>query len=271
MRSVYDIREPLDEGQQRLAAFDRLEVDNRDAHSFFRLNYLDRMNRVIALVRRAYPAPAGVKVGDFAAAQGNVGLLLAEAGYKVYSFDINPSFLAYSRMKYERGDIEWLAGNIETVAFPPGSLDVAVAGEIVEHCAYPEDILAKVLGFVKPGGILIVTTPNGSRVLNRLPTFRQVAGKDERKAFVARQFRPAGEDHLFLFRLEELPMIVPPGSEIVEQGYLGGTVLYNAIDQTLFRLLPADLVGRLIRLSAAVPLVNRLTCQNIYAVVRKNE
>ena len=269
MRSVYDIREPLDESQQRLAAFDRLEIDCTDRHSYTRLNYLDRMNTITGIVKRVYPSPAGVRVGDFAAAQGNMGLRLAEDGYQVFSFDINPAYLAYSRMKYERGDIQWLAGNIETLDFPRGSLDVAIAGEIVEHCAYPEDILGKIFNFVKPGGILIITTPNGARILNKLPTFSQVAGKEDRKMFVSRQFRPAGEDHLFLFRLDELHMIVPDNSGTIEQGYLGGTVLYNKINQTLFRLLPPGFVGKVIRLSASVPLVNQNTCHNIYTVIKK--
>jgi 2-polyprenyl-3-methyl-5-hydroxy-6-metoxy-1,4-benzoquinol methylase len=220
LRSVYDIREQPDDSQQRLAAFDRIEIDSRDRHSFTRLNYLDRMNKIIAIVKAAYPTPAGTGVGDFAVARGNMGLRLAEDGYKVFSFDINPSFIAYSKMKYEKGDVTWLAGNIKTLDFPRGSLDVAIASEIVEHCAYSEDILAKILEFVKPGGILIVTTPNGARILNPLPTFGQVAGKDDRKVFVERQFRPAGEDHLFLFKLDELSMIVPDGSEIIEKGYL---------------------------------------------------
>ncbi len=184
-----------------------------------------------------------------------MGLKLAEDGYKVFSFDINPSFLAYSKMKYEKGNIPWLAGNIETLDFPRGSLDVAIAGEIVEHCAYPEDILGKILEFVKPGGILIVTTPNGARILNPLPTFGQVAGKDDASVRFE-TVQAGGEDHLFLFKLDELAMIVPDNSEIIEKGYLGGTVLYNKINQTLFRLLPPGFVGKVIRLSASVPLVN---------------
>lgn len=228
------------------------------------------MNGIIAIVRKAFMSPAEVKIGDFGAAQGNMSLLLAEAGYKVCAFDINPSFIAYSKKKYEKGDIEWLDGNIETLDFPLDSLDVAIAGEIIEHCAYPEDILAKILTFVKPEGILIITTPNGSRILNRLPTFQQVSDKDERKVFVSRQFRPAGEDHLFLFRLEELDMIIPPGAQIIEKGYLGGTILYNEIDQALFRLLPARTVEKLIRFFSLVPFVNRFTYHNIFAVVKKN-
>jgi 2-polyprenyl-3-methyl-5-hydroxy-6-metoxy-1,4-benzoquinol methylase len=271
VRNTYDIREPLDENQKRLAAFDRIEIDCRDRHSFTRLNYLDRMNAISGIVKRAYNAPAGIRIGDFAAAQGNMGLKLAEDGYQVFSFDINPSYIAYSKMKYEKGDITWLAGNIETLDFPRGSLDVAIAGEIVEHCAYPEDILARILEFVKPGGILIVTTPNGARILNPLPTFGEVAGKDDRRVFVSRQFRPAGEDHLFLFKLDELAMIVPDNMEIIQKGYMGGTVLYNKLNQVIFRLLPVRLLERIISLSASIPLVNSRTCHNIYTVLRKKQ
>jgi 2-polyprenyl-3-methyl-5-hydroxy-6-metoxy-1,4-benzoquinol methylase len=148
---------------------------------------------------------------------------------------------------------------------------VAIAGEIVEHCAYPEDILARILEFVKPGGILIVTTPNGARILNPLPTFGEVAGKDDRRVFVSRQFRPAGEDHLFLFKLDELAMIVPDNMEIIQKGYMGGTVLYNKLNQVIFRLLPVRLLERIISLSASIPLVNSRTCHNIYTVLRKKQ
>jgi 2-polyprenyl-3-methyl-5-hydroxy-6-metoxy-1,4-benzoquinol methylase len=110
------------------------------------------MWKVITVIKAFFLETSGVTVGEFGCAQANMSLLLAESGYEVYAIDVNLSFLEYSRLKWEKGDIKWILGNIDNLAIPELSLDVAILGEVVEHCAYPEEIVEKVFGIVRPGG-----------------------------------------------------------------------------------------------------------------------
>jgi 2-polyprenyl-3-methyl-5-hydroxy-6-metoxy-1,4-benzoquinol methylase len=269
VRSSHNLEIPLGTEYASISTWDKVEIDNPDQYHPKRLNYLDRLNKIISVVRQAFPIPNRVNIGDFACAQANVGLILAELGYKVFAFDINLTFLEYSMMKHEEGEIEWVHSSVENVPLLTDALDIAIAGELIEHCAYPEDIVDEIYRCVRPGGLVVLTTPNGARVKNELPTFTELRSRKERAAFEGQQFLPDGKGHLFLFRLEELPLIVSEEAEIVERGYLGGTFLINKYSRLFLCLLPVQLVKQIVRFLAKVPVVNRKTFNNVYVVLRK--
>jgi 2-polyprenyl-3-methyl-5-hydroxy-6-metoxy-1,4-benzoquinol methylase len=270
MKNSHTLEELVSEKYRGIVAFDKLEIDNPDKYAPSRLSYLDRICKVVSVIKVFFPETAGVTIGEFGCAQANMSLLLAECGYSVYAIDVNPTFLKYSKRKWQKGDVKWILGNIDNPILLELSLDVAILGEVVEHCAYPEEIVEKVFRFVRPGGILILTTPNGARIHTQLPTFKQVSSKALRRRFEEKQFGPDGRHHLFLFKLEELYSIIPPNAKIVMSGYLGGTILINRYSETVLRLMPVKIIERSIRLLSAVPLINRKTFNNIFMILIKN-
>ena len=259
----------LENGLKKICAYDTREIDNPDRHHPLRLSYGDRINKVFSLIRGYYPTHTAVRIGDFACAQGNLGLMLAESGYHVVAGDIRLDFLRYSRRKYKYGRIKWVACDLDRPCFKPDSFDIIVLGELIEHCAYPEKIMDNVSRLLKPGGKLIVTTPNGSRLRTRLPAFESLVEEDQRRAFEGRQFGPEGEDHLFLFTQGGIRLIVPKNLQIIESGYLGGTIIINRYTYRLLKILPAFVISKLIRIGSSIPLFNRMTYNNIYAVLSK--
>lgn len=269
MKNSYDLEGQIDAKYQMLLNYDKREIDNPDKYQPCGFYYLDKLKTVISIIKREFPAPDQVRIGDFACAQGNISLILAESGYEMSAIDINPTFIEYSKMKYEKGKIEWIVGSIESLNFPAEILDVAIAGELLEHCAYPEEIMEKILGFVRPGGLLILTTPNGSKCKTSLPTFKQVSSKEQRKMFEERQFGPVGKHHLFLFKLKEIQCILPPEAEIIDKGYLGGTTLMNRYTKLFCKLFPLQFVQDVNRVLSKVPVINTKTFNNIYVVLRK--
>ncbi len=270
MKNSYDLERELDVKYQNILDHDKVEIDNPDKYHRRRLHYLDRLRTIVSIITKMFPVPDQIKIGDFGCAQGNVSLILAELGYRVFAIDINPTFIEYSKIKYEKGQIEWIVGDIQSLDFPLNMLDVAIAGELIEHCAYPEEIVEKILKYVRPGGFLILTTPNGSRIRTNLPTFEQFISKTSRKVFEERQFGPDDEDHLFLFRLNEIEHIMPKESKIIEKGYLGGTILINKYSQPFLRLFPVQLVEKGVRMLSRVPVVNAKTFNNLYVILRKD-
>lgn len=270
MKSSWNLGKELCEKYQKILNYDRNEIDNPDKYNPLRLMYIDRIRTVISIIRKNFTASKEIKIGDFGCAQGNTSLTLAELGYKVYATDINPVFIEYSKMKYEKGEIEWIVGNIDDLGLPANFLDAAITGEVIEHCAYPEEIVEKIISFVRPGGLLIFTTPNGSRIRTNLPTFEQVLEKGKRKVFEQRQFGPDGEHHLFLFKLEEIKYIIKDVS-IIEEGYCGSTILANKYSHPFLKLFPITLVEWAISILSRIPIVNRKTFNNLYVVLKKGE
>jgi SAM-dependent methyltransferase len=59
-------------------------------------------------------------------------------------------------------------GTLETVALEAGSLDVVTLFDVLEHLPDPEGALARLTGWLKPGGRLAVTTPDVDSLTARL-------------------------------------------------------------------------------------------------------
>lgn len=155
-----------------------------------------RLESVLALVDRH--CRPGARIADFACAQGNYALSLAERGYEVTAVDLQPDFLRYARKKHTHGHFETVeASVIDYRAETP--YDCVLLGEIIEHVAFPDQLLRAAFENLAPGGLVIVTTPNGAEYGAGLPTYSQVTNLEE---LIPRQFHWG--DHLFLYTEQEL-------------------------------------------------------------------
>jgi 2-polyprenyl-3-methyl-5-hydroxy-6-metoxy-1,4-benzoquinol methylase len=94
---------------------------------------------------------------------GGVTLPLATLGGQVRAFDIDQDDLSELRERAgEKGLDNILATREDGLTFLDGRLyDVVVASEIFEHLQKPDRLAMKCAEHLAPGGILIVTTPNG--------------------------------------------------------------------------------------------------------------
>jgi 2-polyprenyl-3-methyl-5-hydroxy-6-metoxy-1,4-benzoquinol methylase len=171
-------------------------------------SYFLRFNGLMDLIHRN--VPVGGRILEFGPAQCNFSLLLAEEGYKVTAVDLQQGFLDYARLKYEKGDLELVQGNFMDFSRPQ-EYDAVLCGEIIEHVAFPKDLMLSAAKNLKVGGILLLSTPNGAEEGSALPTFSEV---EDITRFMPKQFHWG--DHLFLYTREELRK-------------LGGRVRFNDI------------------------------------------
>ena len=178
---------------------------NRRKASVF--GYFLRLEEVLRLVQTYSP---GRRIADFASAQGNFGLLLAEQDYEVTAVDIHPGFLKYAEKKHTHGVFRVQQANLMEFRDPKG-FDCILAGEVIEHVAFPKDLLRSIVANLKPGGVCILTTPNGADYCSTLPTYEQVTNIEE---LIPRQFHWG--DHLFLYTENELrKLIEEAGMQVV--------------------------------------------------------
>ena len=95
---------------------------------------------------------------------GAGGILSAaeQRGWCCYGTELNPACLAHGE---RRG---WVVAADPTAdfRFPPGGFDVVTLFEVLEHLPGPDDVLRLAARYLRPGGLLYLTTPN-SRSLNR--------------------------------------------------------------------------------------------------------
>lgn len=112
----------------------------------------------------------GMKVLDFGANWGYLSFQLKSAGYQVESFEI-------SKPRAEFGS--YLGLQIKTdLSELTGQYDCVYSSHVLEHVPNPAATLKQQFAMVKPGGLVVAHTPNGSEAWRRKATssFRNVWG-----------------------------------------------------------------------------------------------
>ena len=178
--------------------YDQQEVFNEISVLGYAYAYQNRQKAAFDLIKK-YVVPGG-KVLDVAAAQGNFSLLLAEAGYEVTWNDLRGELLDYVKLKYEFGKLDYAVGDVFALGYD-ASFDAVLITEIIEHVAHPDQFLAKIAAMVRPGGHIIMTTPNGAYFFNTLPRFSDCPDPSRYEAV---QFKPNSDGHIFLLWPDEI-------------------------------------------------------------------
>jgi 2-polyprenyl-3-methyl-5-hydroxy-6-metoxy-1,4-benzoquinol methylase len=125
--------------------------------------------RVDALRGAIGSLPAGWTL-DLGCRDGSLATALDLPPQRTVGIDIDEESLsvaaASGAFKPCRGDL-WGA-----LPFRSESLDLVVAGEIVEHVPFPSDLIAEVARIIRPGGRFVGSVPNAFRLKNRFTFLR---------------------------------------------------------------------------------------------------
>ncbi len=229
--------------------YDLLEIYGGTSHRGYAYAYDNRRKHAFDLISRV--AAPGARILDVAAAQGNYSLALAEAGYRVTWNDIRADLIEYVKLKYERGDLTFAPGNVFELGFE-AEFDVVVMTEVIEHVAHPDRFLAKIAKFVRPGGAIVMTTPNGRYVRFNLPKFSDCA---DPSLYEAVQFGPNADGHIFLLHRDEIDGLARDAGLRVREVRLLNNVLTSGHVKTelALRVLPKAFVHGIERVTAALP------------------
>jgi 2-polyprenyl-6-hydroxyphenyl methylase/3-demethylubiquinone-9 3-methyltransferase len=134
-------------------------------------------------------------------AQATLDLLLAEEGVEVVAVEIREGFLEYARSRYERGNVTWLHGNFLDVQLKDQQFDLVMSHHAIEHVTRPDEFLLRMAGFTRPGGHVLVTTPNQRYLRAGLPSFSEIGDLSRFPEF---ENSCDGHEHIFAFTPPEL-------------------------------------------------------------------
>ncbi len=116
--------------------------------------HVDRYRFACALAK-------GRDVLDIACGEGYGSAALLGAGAKsLVGVDISADAVAHARQVY---GIDARTGNAEAIPLADGSVDYVVSFETIEHVPNPEAFLKECVRVLRPGGTLLISTPNLQR------------------------------------------------------------------------------------------------------------
>jgi 2-polyprenyl-3-methyl-5-hydroxy-6-metoxy-1,4-benzoquinol methylase len=103
---------------------------------------------------------------DVGCSSGYLARRLVEQGAEVVGIDVDETAVAEARAFCT----EVLVGDVETMELPfePGSFDLVLCGDLIEHLRDPDGFLVRVRPLISPGGRLVLTTPNVANWTMRL-------------------------------------------------------------------------------------------------------
>src|SRR5882724_11764719 len=103
---------------------------------------------------------------DVGCAGGELAALLATRGWRVHGAEAEPALVEAARAR----GVEARAVDLDRapLPWPAGAFDAVVAAEVIEHVVDTDHLLAEAARVLRPGGALVVTTPNLASLENRV-------------------------------------------------------------------------------------------------------
>ncbi|MEB3049754.1 class I SAM-dependent methyltransferase [Mycolicibacter sp. MYC123] len=119
-------------------------------------NYWFRRHEVV--YQQLAPRCGGRDVLEAGFGEGYGADLIARAANRVIGVDYDDTAVAHVRARYPR--VETLQGNLADLPLPDASVDVVVNFQVIEHLWDQAQFIAECARVLRPGGLLMVSTPN---------------------------------------------------------------------------------------------------------------
>ena len=119
-------------------------------------NYWFRRHEVV--YRHCAPLCAGQDVLEAGCGEGYGADLLAASGARVVAVDYDAATVAHVRARYP--SVEVKTANLAALPLPDSSVDVVVNFQVIEHLWDQPQFITECLRVVRPGGLLLISTPN---------------------------------------------------------------------------------------------------------------
>lgn len=139
-------------------------------------NYMDEL---IIWMNSIQKIEKGAKILDIGAGLGKAMIAFEKKGYDVYGIEPSKPFYdrAVEKMGVKKEKLK--LSMIEDCEFESNTFDVIIFTAVLEHLYEPAEIINKVMGWLKPNGLLFIEVPSSDWVTNKLINFiYRIRGKD---------------------------------------------------------------------------------------------
>ncbi|WP_425574831.1 class I SAM-dependent methyltransferase [Mycolicibacterium pallens] len=119
-------------------------------------NYWFRRHEVV--YRRLLDLCAGRDVLEAGCGEGYGADLIASVARRVVAVDYDAATVAHVGARYPR--VEVVEGNLAALPLPDASVDIVVNFQVIEHLWDQPQFVAECARVLRPGGLLLMSTPN---------------------------------------------------------------------------------------------------------------
>ena len=97
---------------------------------------------------------------DIACGEGYGSFMLAEVAQSVIGVDRSIDSIVHACERYKKDNLKFMTGTCAKIPLPGNSVDVVVSFETIEHHDQHDQMMAEIKRILRPGGFLIVSTPD---------------------------------------------------------------------------------------------------------------
>lgn len=178
------------------------------------------------------PPASGARVLDVACGNGYVSVVLRQLGYDVTATDA--SELGDRARLFEKTGIEFVHSNLNELDpfenLPKDHFEIVVILQLIEHILnHPLGLIRSIAGIMRPGGLMVLTTPNPATVMCALRVLKGTSSLwgtsefiDEPKIDRQKEIITRGDIHYREYTSQEISYMLSGAGLIVERScYLG--------------------------------------------------
>jgi len=100
------------------------------------------------------------KALDVGCGEGGLTRMLWEKGYKSFGIDVDQEKIETAKKRFGATELNFEMQDAAALKFPDKSFDLVLCLELIEHIDDPEGLLIEIARVLKPGGTLVISTPN---------------------------------------------------------------------------------------------------------------
>jgi 2-polyprenyl-3-methyl-5-hydroxy-6-metoxy-1,4-benzoquinol methylase len=99
---------------------------------------------------------------DVGCGTGHLLVAMRHKGFLGQLVGIDTAEAAKKRVLEHGVNLEFYAGYLSDYGWK-SKFDLILCTEVLEHCDYPEDIIKEMIQVAKPGGVIVITVPDGRK------------------------------------------------------------------------------------------------------------
>lgn len=136
---------------------------SNETQAFYEAKYaagkeIPRTSKVYTL-EQIPAAPPALDILDVGCATGDNSRIIKDSGHRVTGVDISANAIE----KYKAAGFEGRVMDISAgLDFPDASFDMVFCSEVIEHLIHPEDLIGEMARVLRPGGRVLLSTPNSA-------------------------------------------------------------------------------------------------------------